>query len=102
MEREAKDRSGQWLMEHQGEAMLRVAGVQGYSECKPLRTMVVHPKMIPDGVFEVYFPDKEKPAVYILEVTTYPDVEEKDQVMKGAAIVLLERNVIPEVISIVL
>src|SRR5215213_1182497 len=99
MEREAKDRSGQWLLAHHAEAMLRIAGVAGFSAVRDLRTVLTHPKAIPDGVFEVDFPGQKQPAVYVLEITTYPDSEERDQVLEGVALILLDRGIIPEVIS---
>ena len=102
MEREAKDRSAQWLLEHQSEAMLRLAGVSGFRAARPLRTVLSHPKAIPDGVFEVDFPGQPQPAVYVLEITTYPDSEERDQVLNGVALILLDRGIIPEVVSLVL
>jgi hypothetical protein len=102
MAREAKDRSSEWLIEHHADSLLLVAGVTGFTSCKAVNPVMVHPKRIPDGLLEVTFPDHPTPSVFLVEVTTYPDKEERDQVMEDVALVLLERRVVPEVISIVL
>ena len=102
MAREAKDRSSEWLIEHHADSLLLVAGVTGFTSCKAVNPVMVHPKRVPDGLLEVEFPDHPTPSVFLVEVTTYPDKEERDQVMEDIALVLLERRVVPEVISIVL
>jgi hypothetical protein len=102
MAREAKDRSSEWLIEHYADSLLLVAGVTGFTSCKAVNPVMVHPKRIPDGLLEVTFPHHPTPSVFLVEVTTYPDKEERDQVMEDVALVLLERRVVPEVISIVL
>ena len=102
MAREAKDRSSEWLIEHYADSLLLVAGVTGFTSCSAVNPVMVHPKRVPDGVLEVTFPEYPTPSVFLIEVTTYPDKEERDQVMEDIALVLLERRVIPEVISIVL
>ena len=79
-----------------------VAGVTGFTSCKAVNPVMVHPKRIPDGVLEVTFPEHPTPSVFLVEVTTYPDKEERDQVLEDIALILLERRVVPEVISIVL
>ena len=98
----AKDRSSEWLIEHYADSLLLVAGVTGFTSCKAVNPVMVHPKRVPDGVLEVTFPEYPTPSVFLVEVTTYPDKEERDQVLEDIALVLLERRVIPEVISIVL
>ena len=102
MAREAKDRSSEWLIEHYADSLLLVAGVTGFTSCKAVNPVMVHPKRVPDGLLEVTFPDHPTPSVFLVEVTTYPDKEERDQVLEDIALVLLERRVVPEVISIVL
>jgi hypothetical protein len=102
MAREAKDRSSEWLIEHHADSLLAVAGVTGFTSCKAVNAVMVHPKRTPDGLLEVTFPAHPTPSLFLVEVTTYPDKEERDQVLEDIALVLLERRVVPEAISIVL
>ena len=100
--REAKDRASEWLIEHHGDGLLAVAGVTGFTSCKAVNSVMVHPKRLPDGLLEVTFPGQRSPSVFLVEVTTYPDKEESDQVLEDVALVLLERRLVPDVISLVL
>jgi hypothetical protein len=102
MEREAKDRSSEWLIEHHADGLLSAAGVTGFTSVTAVHSVMVHPKRTPDGVLEVTFPEHPTPSVFLVEVTSYPDKEERDQVMEDIALVLLERRLVPDVISFVL
>jgi hypothetical protein len=50
--RDDKDRSGKWLIEHHGDALLKLGGVGPLQSWRPLRAEVVQPKQLPDGLIE--------------------------------------------------
>lgn len=100
--RDDKDRSGKWLIDHYGDSALRLVGVTGFYKWRPHPAEVVQPKQLPDGFLEVFFDDRKEPDPFLLEIATYPEPRVKDQVLRDALFVLLDRRVVPDVITLVL
>jgi hypothetical protein len=100
--REAKDRGSKWLLEHHGDSVLRLAGITGFNRWRPAPTELVHPLESPDSVLEVFFPGSDEPAPVIVEVATYPERRVNDQMARDAMIVLLARDVLPTLLTLVL
>ena len=100
--REAKDRSSKWLLEHHGDSLLRLAGIQGFRAWRPAPTELVHPLESPDGVLEVFFPGRDEPDPVIVEIATYPERRANEQMQRDAVMVLLDRRVLPTLLTIVL
>ena len=68
----------------------------------PLQAELVLPRQLPDGVLSVLEHGQTTPDIYILEIATYPDARVPSQALRDAAIGLLERNVLPEVLVVFL
>lgn len=100
--REDKDDSAKWLIEHHGDAILRMGGIRGFSSWRTAQAERAHPKQLPDGLLEVFFPDQPAPDLFIIEVATYPERRAEEQAIRDAALVWLDRDVLPEIVTLVL
>ena len=49
----AYDRSSKWLIQHYGDSLLKLAGVERIASWRPLQAEVVQPAQLPDGLIEV-------------------------------------------------
>lgn len=96
------DRSSKWLIQHHGDSILRLAGVEAIASWKALQAEVVQPGQLPDGVIEVHHPDREEPTWYVVEIATYPERRIQDQLLRDALLVFLDRRALPEVVVLVL
>jgi hypothetical protein len=63
---------------------------------------LVHPLESPDSVLEVFFPGREEPDPVIVEIATYPERRVNDQMARDAMVVLLARDVLPTLLTLVL
>jgi hypothetical protein len=90
------------MIGHFGDALLRLAGVHGFSNWRALAPEVVQPKQLPDGLLEVFFPGRSAADLFLLEIATFPERRIDEQVLRDALLVWLDRRVLPEVISVVL
>jgi predicted transposase YdaD len=100
--REDKDRSGRWMLEHHGDAILRVAGLTGFLSWRGTPSDLALPRQAPDGLFEVTYPDVEEPDLVVIEISTYPERKAEDQALRDATMVFLDRRVLPDVVTLVL
>jgi hypothetical protein len=100
--RDDKDRSSKWLIDHHGDSILRLSGVEGFRGWRPVPADVVQPRQLPDGLLEVTFPDQEVPDAFVVEIATYPERRVEEQAVRDAMLVFLDRRVLPEVITLVL
>lgn len=100
--REDKDNSAKWLIEHHGDAILRMGGIRGFSSWRAAQSERAHPKQLPDGLLEVFFPAQPAPDLFIIEVATYPERRAEEQAIRDAALVWLDRGVLPEIVTLVL
>jgi hypothetical protein len=100
--REAKDRSGKWMLEHRGDSIVRLAGIHGFTSWRPASAELVHPLESPDGVLELFFPGEEQPTPALVEIATYPERRANEQVERDVLALVLQRRVLPEVITLVL
>jgi hypothetical protein len=100
--RQDKDNSAQWMIDHHGDAILRLAGVRGFNSWQALHPSLAHPRQLPDGLLEARFPGQADPVLFIVEVATYPEERMLVQAARDAALVWLDRRVVPEVITLVL
>src|SRR5260370_32057114 len=101
-DRDVYDRSSKWLIQHRGDALLRLAGVCGIRAWRALQADLVQPRQLPDGLLEIFFEGEETPNYYILEVATFPEERVRQQVLRDALLVYLDRRVLPEVLTVVL
>jgi len=96
------DRSSKWLIQHHGDSILKLAGVQDIFSWRALQAEVVQPGQLPDGVIEVRHEGSDEPTCYVVEIATYPERRVQDQLLRDALLVFLDRRVLPEVVALVL
>ncbi len=100
--RQDKDRGSKWLIAHHGDAILKLAGLTGFTSWRALTPETVAPRRLPDGLLEVQFPDHPEPSLVLIEIEAYADADVDRQVFEDVAIVFLERQRVPDVVSLVL
>lgn len=96
------DRSSKWLIEHHGDALLRLAGVTDVVSWRPRPAEVVQPAQLPDGLLEVIRAGEEEPELYVLEIATYPERRVVDQAERDTLLVRLNDRTTAEVVVLVL
>ncbi|MFI5454724.1 MAG: hypothetical protein ACHRXM_04675 [Isosphaerales bacterium] len=96
------DKSTKWLIQHHGDAILRLAGVRDIAAWTPLQAEPVLARRLPDGFIEVRHVGETEPDPYVVEVASYPDARVADQVVDDTALVRLDRRVLPEVVVLFL
>ena len=96
------DKGSKWYIQHHGNLLLWMAGVQNIAAWRALQAELVLPRQLPDGVLSVLEHGQTEPDIYILEIATYPDARVPSQAVRDAVLSLLERNVLPEVIVLFL
>lgn len=96
------DRTSKWLIQHHGDSILRIAGVHNLVSWRPLQAELVQPRQLPDGLVEAQLAGEPQPALFVLELATYPDQRLLEQVLRDMTLVYLDRRVLPEVLVLVL
>jgi hypothetical protein len=66
--RQDKDRSAKWMLAHHGDAILKLAGLTGFTCWKALQPETVAPRRLPDGLLEVRFPVSSEPVLVLVEI----------------------------------
>ncbi|MCI0699517.1 MAG: hypothetical protein L0241_00330 [Planctomycetia bacterium] len=100
--RQDKDRSAKWLLTHHGDAILKLAGITGFTSWKALQAETVAPRRLPDGLLEVRFAGSPEPMWVLVEIETYPDSDADRQVLDDLMLIAVDRKIVPEVVSLVL
>jgi hypothetical protein len=96
------DRSSKWLIQHHGDSILRLGGIQEPFSWRALQPEVVQPRKLPDGLIEVRFASESEADLFVLEIATYPDAQLFEQILRDSTLVFLDRRVLPEVMALVL
>jgi predicted transposase YdaD len=96
------DRSSKWLIQHHGDSILRLGGLQGLRSWRPLQAEVVQPRQLPDGLIEARFEGREEPELFLVEIATYPDRRVAEQALRDSLLVFLDRRTLPEVLTLIL
>jgi len=96
------DRSSKWLIDHHGDMVLRLGGVQDVVSWRSLQAEVVQPRQLPDGLLEVRRQGQDRPDLFVVELTTYPERRVAEQVLDDVMLVYQDRRVVPEVLVVVL
>ncbi len=74
----------------------------GFSSWQSVRSELTHPRQLPDGLLEATFPGQDAPALFVVEVASYPERRADEEAARDAMLVFLERGVVPEVLTLVL
>jgi hypothetical protein len=101
-ERFRYDRSSKWLIEHQGGAILKVAGMRDVEAWRAVHTEVVQPRQLPDGLLEVRRAGSSDWQPVVVEIEAYPDNQTPADLLDDLLLVYLSRRVLPDVIVLVL
>jgi hypothetical protein len=96
------DKSSKWLIQHHGDSILRLAGVRDIISWRPLQAEVIQSRRLPDGLLEATLHGQSKPALYVLELSSYPYHRLTKQVARDMMAVFLDRGVLPEMLSMIL
>jgi hypothetical protein len=96
------DKSSKWLIQHHGDSILRMAGVTDIDSWQPLQAELIQPRRLPDGLIEVQRAGAPDVDLYVLEIATYPEARIVEQAVRAAALVYLDRKVVPDVLVLVL
>jgi hypothetical protein len=100
--RDDKDRSGKWMIARFGGSILRLGGVGGFQRWQPHQAEVVQPKQLPDGFLDVFFSGRRRPDPFLWEIATDPEQRVREQVLRDALLVFLDRRVLPDVVPLAL
>ena len=73
-----------------------------YNPGEHCRRTIVHPRRLPDGLLEVTFAGQAAPDLFLIEIATYAERRVPDQMADDIALVLLERRMLPELLTVVL
>ncbi len=101
-EHQPYDKSSKWLIQHYGDSILRLAGIEKIAAWRPAQAEVVQPSQMPDGLLEVRLEGEAHDDLYLLEVATYPEHRVQDQLTRNLMLVYLDRGELPEAVTLVL
>ena len=96
------DKSSQWLIQHHGDSILRLAGETGIVSWRPLPPEQVQPRRIPDGLLEVILEGEAEPNLYLVEIESRPDRRKMEALTEDLLLTYLGRKVVPEVVALFL
>ena len=96
------DKSSKWLIQHHGDSILRLGGMDDIESWQACQAELIQPRRIPDGLIEARRRGASEPHPYVLEIATYPEVRIAEQVVRDTALVYLDRQVVPDVLVLVL
>ena len=71
--REDKDKSGKWLIEQHGDAILRIGGVTDLVRWEAGPAEIVLPAKLPDGFVRAWRAGRDRPEPSVIELATYPE-----------------------------
>ncbi len=101
-EHQPYDKSSKWLIQHHGDSILRLAGIEKIAAWRPAQAEVVQPSQMPDGLLEVRLEGEAHDDLFLLEVATYPERRVEDQLTRDLMLVYLDRGELPEAVTLVL
>lgn len=64
------DKSSKWLVQHHGDSIPRLAGIDDIVAWTALQEELPHPRQLPDGVISALERGQPDPDIYVLEVAT--------------------------------
>jgi hypothetical protein len=96
------DKSGKWLIQHHGDALIWLGGLRRVRSWEAVQSELVQPGQLPDGLLEVQVEGRRRPVPVILELATKAEKRLTRQLRRDLMLVLLDRDVVPEVIALIL
>jgi hypothetical protein len=96
------DKSSQWLIQHHGDSIVRLAGEGRIAAWRPAKSELVQPQRIPDGLLEVWLEGEQEPNLYLVEIYSTPDRRQMQALADDLMLTYLGRKVVPEVVALFL
>jgi predicted transposase YdaD len=100
--RDHYDRSSKWLLTRHGNSLLWLGQITAIRSWRAVQADVVQPRRLPDGLLEVVLADRSEPDLFLIELSTYPERRVNVQMLRDAMLVYLDRNGMPELLTLVL
>jgi hypothetical protein len=97
-----KDKSAKWLIEHHGDAILRLGGVTDLVRWQAAPAELVLPAKLPDGLLFAWRAGRDHPEPYVAEIATYSEQRAAEQALRDLLLVYLIRNEVLNVLILVL
>jgi len=97
-----KDKSAKWLIEHHGDAILRLGGVTDLVRWKAAPAELVLPTKLPDGLIFAWRAGRDRPEPHVVEIATYPELRAAEQALRDLLLVYLVRGEVANVLVLVL
>jgi hypothetical protein len=97
-----KDKGSKWLIEHHGDAILRLGGVTDLVRWQAAAAELVLPGKIPDGLLLAWRAGQDRPETYGVQIATYSDQRSVEQALRNMLLVYLIRGEVPNVLVVVL
>jgi hypothetical protein len=83
-----KDKSAKWLIEHHGDAILRLGGVTDLVRWQAAPAELVLPAKLPDGLLFAWRAGRDHPEPYVAEIATYSEQRAAEQALRDLLLVL--------------
>jgi len=96
------DPAEKWLIEHYGDSILRLAGVENIESWKAVQPEIVQPARLPDGLLEVQLKGETETDLFLLELGTYSEPRIEEQIAREMLLVFADRGRVPECVGLVL
>ena len=84
-----KDKSAKWLIEHHGDAILRLGGVTDLVRWQAAPAELVLPTKLPDGLLFAWRAGRDHPEPFVVEIATYPELRAAEQALRDLLLVYL-------------
>jgi len=97
-----KDKSAKWLIEHHGDAILRLGGVTDLVRWQAAPAELVLPTKLPDGLLFAWRAGRDHPEPFVVEIATYPELRAAEQALRDLLLVYLVHGEVPNVLALVL
>ena len=97
-----KDKSAKWLIEHHGDAILRLGGVTDLVRWQAAPAELVLPTKLPDGLLFAWRAGRDHPEPFVVEIATYPELRAAEQALRDLLLVYLVRGEVANVLVLVL
>ena len=96
------DNSSKWMLQHHGDSLLRLGGIDDVISWRALQAESVQPRRLPDGLLEVQRVCLPAPSLSLVEISTYPELRLMEQMLAGMALVWLDCGKVPDALAIIL
>ena len=97
-----KDKSAKWLIEHHGDAILRLGGVTDLVRWQAAPAELVLPTKLPDGLLFGWRVGRDHPEPFVVEIATYPELRAAEQALRDLLLVYLVCGEVANILVLVL